>query len=136
MPDASVKESSVPVAAGALDAGRGWLARIAGAFSAGVGAVSGIAPHVLHHVGPIMGAAVLTGAGGTALFGAIGFGLMIPMLLRLRRRFGTWAAPGVALALFAAMFTASTLWIGPAIRGDDGGSPAGQPADHPSHHPA
>jgi hypothetical protein len=59
---------------------------------------------------------------------------MLPMLARLRRRFGTWAAPGAALALFATMFTVSTLWIGPAIRGDDAG-PAGQPTDHSSHHP-
>ena len=114
---------------------RGWLARIGAAFSAAVGVVAGIAPHVLHHVGPIAGAALLVGAGGTALFGAIGFVLMIPMLLRLRRRFGSWAAPGVALALFAAMFTVSTLWIGPAIRGDSRGSSGEQPVDHPSHHP-
>ena len=65
----------------------------------------------------------------------IGFVLTIPMLLRLRRRFGTWAAPGVALALFAVAFAVSTLWIGPAIRGDGGGSSAEQPFDHASHHP-
>jgi hypothetical protein len=99
-----------------------------------VGAVAGAAPHVLHHIGPIAGAALLTGAGGTLLFGAIGFLLMVPMLLRLRRRFGSWAAPVVALALFALMFTVSTLWIGPAIKGDSSSSPAGQPIDHASHH--
>jgi hypothetical protein len=69
------------------------------------------------------------------LFGAIGFVLTIPMLLRLRRRFGNWVAPSVALALFALAFTVSTLWIGPAIRGDDGGSSGAQPVDHSSHHP-
>ena len=113
---------------------RGLLARISAAFSAGVGAVAGIAPHVLHHVGPIAGAALLTGAGGTVVFGAIGFVLTIPMLLRLKSRFGTWVAPGIALAIFAAVFTVSTLWIGPAIRGDGGDSSGGQPADHSSHH--
>lgn len=56
------------------------------------------------------------------------------MLLWLRRRFGTWIAPGIALAIFAVMFTVSTLWIGPAIRGDGGGSNGGQPVDHSSHH--
>ena len=113
---------------------RGWLARIGAAFTAAVGVVAGAAPHVLHHVGPIAGAALLAGTGGTLLFGVIGFVLTIPMLLRLRRRFGTWAAPAVALALFAVAFTVSTLWIGPAIRGGSGGS-AEQPVDHPSHHP-
>jgi len=109
------------------------LGRIGAAFSAGVGAVSGIAPHVLHHAGPIAGAALVTGAGGTLLFGAIGFVLTVPMLLRLKSRFGNWFAPGIALAIFAAVFTVSTLWIGPAIRGD-GGSSADQAGDHSSHH--
>ena len=113
---------------------RGVLARITAALSAAVGTVAGIAPHVLHHVGPIAGAALLTGAGGTVLFGAIGFLLTVPMLLRLKRRFGTWIAPGIALAIFAVMFTISTLWIGPAIRGDDGGDSSAQPVDHSSHH--
>lgn len=113
---------------------RGLLARIGAAFSAGVGTVAGIAPHVLHHIGPIAGTALFTGAGGTALFGAIGFALTIPMLLRLHRRFGTWLAPGVALAIFFVMFTVSTLWIGPAIRGDGGSNSANQPTDHSSHH--
>ncbi len=114
---------------------RGWLARIGAAFSAAVGVVAGVAPHVLHHAGPIAGAALLAGTGGTLLFGTIGFVLTIPMLLRLRRRFDSWAAPGVALALFAVAFAVSTLWIGPAIRGDGGGSSAEQPFDHSSHHP-
>ena len=54
-----------------------------------VGAILGIAPHVLHHVGLLAGTAVLAGAGGTALFGVIGLLASIPMLLRLRRWFGT-----------------------------------------------
>ena len=97
---------------------RGWLSRLTGGISAAIGAVAGVLPHLLHHVGPIAGAAVLTGTAGSALFGLLGFLLMVPMLLRLRRRFGSWLAPAVALALFLLMFTISTLWIGPAIRGD------------------
>lgn len=95
-----------------------WPARAFSALSAAIGTVAGITPHVLHHIGPIAGAAVLTGTGGSVLFGAIGFGLTVPLLLKLKKRFGTWLAPGVALTLFAIMFTISTLWIGPAIRGD------------------
>jgi len=134
MQDARVGDSPEAPGAAIMDVRRGWLARIGAAFSAALGAVAGAAPHVLHHIGPIAGAALLTGLGGTLLFGAIGFVLMIPMLLRLRRRFGSWAAPAVALALFGVMFMASTLWIGPAIRGGNGGGSGGQPIDHASHH--
>ena len=114
---------------------RGVVARIGAATSAAVGAISGVAPHVLHHVGPIAGAALLTGTGGTVLFGFVGFALTVPMLLQLKRRFATWLAPGIALAIFAAVFTVSTLWIGPAIRGEVGGGDSGStPTDHASHH--
>jgi hypothetical protein len=34
------------------------------------GVVTGLAPHVLHHVGPLAGAALLAGAGGKLLFAA------------------------------------------------------------------
>lgn len=135
MQNARADEILTPARAAIVGERRGWLARAGAAFTAAVGVVAGAAPHVLHHVGPIAGAALVAGTGGTLLFGVIGFILTIPMLLRLRRRFGTWAAPGVALALFAVMFTVSTLWIGPAIRGGSGGSSGEQPADHPSHHP-
>jgi hypothetical protein len=74
---------------------------------------------VLHHIAPIAGAAIVTGAAGSVLFGALGLALMVPLLLRLRRHFGTWIAPGITLLLFAGMFTISTVWIGPAIRWDD-----------------
>ena len=99
---------------------RSWFGRLFAALSAVTGVVAGIAPHLLHHVTLIAGTALLTGAGGSVLFGVLGFVVMIPMLLRLRRHFGSWLAPGVALALFVVMFTISTLWIGPAIRGDNG----------------
>lgn len=97
--------------------------RLGSVVTGAIGAVSGVAPHVLHHAGPIAGAALLSGAGGTALFAGIGFAVSVPFLLRLRRRFNNWRAPLVALAVFAAMFTLSALVIGPAIRGDDGPAP-------------
>jgi hypothetical protein len=69
------------------------------------------------------GAAVLSGAAGTLLFGIVGFAAMVPMLLRLRRRFATWWAPAVALVIFVAMFTVSTVVLGPALRADEGDPP-------------
>ena len=101
------------------------------------GGFIGLAPHVLHHVGPLAGAALLAGAGGTALFAAIGFAASIPFLLRVRRRFGTWRAPAIALAIFAVMFSLSSFVVGPAITGGD--DPAlqpgiDQPAGHDDHH--
>lgn len=100
---------------------RRWTGRAVDALSAGIGTVAGITPHVLHHIGPIAGAAILTGTEGSVLFGAIGFALTLPLLMKLKRRFHSWAAPGVALSLFVIMFTVSTLWIGPWIRGEDSG---------------
>lgn len=102
-----------------------------GAISGAVGAIAGLTPHVLHHIGPIAGTALLTGTEGSVLFGTLGFVLTVPLLLRLKRRFGSWLAPGIALALFAVMFTISTVWIGPAIRGDLGQDPA--PVTDPHH---
>lgn len=80
-------------------------------------AVTGITPHVLHHVGPLAGTALVAGAGGQLLFGAVGFVATIPMLLKLRQRFGSWTAPVIALAVFAAVFSFSTFVIGPRISG-------------------
>jgi len=107
-------------------------------------AVMGAAPHVLHHAGPLAGAAMLAGATGKLLFGAVGFVLAIPMLRRLRRRTGSWRVPGGALAVMAVVFAFSSFVIGPALTGDDEraapaktvpGAPAGvSPAEHESHH--
>lgn len=72
------------------------------------GAVSGVAPHVLHHVGPLAGAALLAGATGRVLFFVLGLVVATPMLIRLYRRFGSWTAPTLALALFALTYTVST----------------------------
>ena len=94
-----------------------------------LGATAGLAPHLVHHVALLAGTAVLAGAGGTVLFGLVGLAAMAPMLIRLRRRSGGWRAPGLAVLVFAAMFAASTLVIGPAVRSaiDD------RPAPAPSH---
>lgn len=99
-----------------------------------LGAVGGLAPHVLHHVGPLVGTALVAGAGGTALFGVVGLALSVPMLLRLRRRFRSWWAPGIALAVFTAMFLVSSLVIGPLISGSDRPLIEQGVADHVSHH--
>jgi len=112
--------------------------RLWSALAAAWGAALGVLPHVLHHVGPLAGAALLAGAGGKALFAAIGFVAAIPFLVRLYRRFGTWVAPVTALALFAVMFSVSSFVIGPLITGGDGGTDQPgieQPAGHASHHP-
>jgi len=104
---------------------RGKLAAIWDAVVAVIGAVMGILPHVLHHVGLIAGAALLTGAGGNLLFFALGLVFSIPLLRRLYRKFHTWRAPVIAIAIFAAMFSLSAFVVGPAITGDS--SPANAP---------
>jgi hypothetical protein len=114
---------------------RAWWNTAVGAL----GTLGGLAPHILHHVGPLAGTALVAGAGGTALFGALGFAASIPMLLRLRRRYRSWWAPAIALIIFAAMFALSAFVIGPAISGGDaGGAPADNPApistEHTGHH--
>lgn len=108
-----------PRAAGEEDGRRTVAARLWAAVTGTVGVVSGLAPHVLHHVGPVAGAALIAGVGGTVLFGALGLLLSVPFLLRLHRRSGSWRRPIAALLVFAAMFTLSATVIGPAIRGDD-----------------
>jgi hypothetical protein len=99
-------------------------------------AVLGAAPHILHHVGPLAGAAIFAGAAGTALFGAIGLVAAVPLLLRVHRRTGSWRRPAALLALFAALFAVSTAVVGPAVSGDEKADDAlpAAPADHQEHH--
>lgn len=113
--------------------------RIRTSLAAFGAAALGAAPHVLHHVGPLAGAALLAGVTGKLLFGVLGFLLAVPMLRRLRRRNGSWAVPGGVLALMAIMFTLSTAVVGPALTSSSDESAA--PADnvpsqsaHESHH--
>ncbi len=97
-----------------------------------LGTAMGLAPHLLHHVGLLAGTALLAGVGGTALFGVLGLVAMLPMLVRLRRRFRNWWAPGIAVAVFAAMFAVSTFLIGPALRTDVGPHEPGPVPSTPS----
>ena len=129
-----------PQAAGhpaAIERARAGLAAVGAA-------VLGAAPHVLHHAGPLAGAALLAGVSGKLLFGVLGFVLAIPMLRRLRRRHGSWGVPGAVLALMAVVFAFSTFVIGPALTGSSSdarppansapaGTPSAQP-DHAAHH--
>jgi peptidoglycan/LPS O-acetylase OafA/YrhL len=114
------------------------LQRLWGALVAAWGGLIGLLPHILHHVGPLAGAAILAGATGRALFAVIGFVAAIPFLRRLHRRFATWKAPAIALAIFAAMFSLSSFVIGPAISsaGDESNRPSvEQPGGgHAGHH--
>lgn len=147
MSEAAISSAEQPARQGGLDRARAALAT-AGA------AVLGAAPHVLHHVGPLAGAALLAGATGKLIFGALGFLLAIPLLRRLRRRTGSWAIPGGVLALMAVVFTLSSFVIGPALTGADdepaskrysspsqtqpakpGESARPTPGEHESHHP-
>ena len=118
--------------------GRGRLAALWNAVTAAVGAVMGLLPHLLHHVSIFAGAVLVTGVGGNLLFGALGLLLSVPLLRRLYRRFRTWKAPAVAVAVFAVMFSISAFIIGPAISGTDP-DPAPGPTEqidpeHGEHH--
>lgn len=112
--------------------------RIWAAIAAGWGVLVGLLPHVLHHVGPLAGAAVLAGFAGTALFYALGLLLSVPLLIRLYRRFATLAAPVIAAAVFTGMFAVSSFVIAPRVTGEsENPAPAPgvqQPTGHESHH--
>lgn len=113
-------------------------------ISAAGAALLGLAPHVLHHAGPLAGAALFAGVGGSLLFGVLGFLAAIPFLLRLHRRHQSWRAPALALALMAVVFSLSTFVVGPAITGADQSNPApagqaapgnsAQESAHEAHH--
>lgn len=124
----------------AADEGRGAAATVWSGLTAVVGAVMGLVPHVLHHVGFFAGAALVTGVGGNLAFGALGLLFSVPLLRRLHRRFRTWKAPAAALVVFATMFSLSAFVIGPVISGDDDPAqvpPPGQgvsPEEHVEHH--
>lgn len=95
-----------------------WTAIRDGAGAA-VGSVLAIVPHVMHHIGLLAGAALITGASGNALLYAVGLLFSVPMLRRLHRRFRTPWAPAIAVAIFTGLFSLSAFVIGPAISGSD-----------------
>lgn len=117
--------------------GRGWWSSTV----AGLGTATGLLPHLLHHVSLLAGSALIAGVGGTVAFGALGLLAMVPLLLRLRRRFGSWWPPAIAVAGFMVMFAVSTFVLGPALRGavtgtpDDGPvTPSPTAGPHQQHH--
>lgn len=113
------------------------------AASSAVAAFLGLLPHILHHAGPLAGAALFAGVGGSLLFGALGLIVAIPFLVRMKRRRGSWQRPLATLLLFATVFAVSTFVVGPALTGNDsdgptpGSTPAepqGTPGGHEEHH--
>lgn len=129
------------LAAGEQPPHRGFLAAAWSAVTALVGGIMGLLPHLLHHVGLLGGAVLVTGATGNMLFAVLGLLFSIPLLRRLYRRFGTWKAPALALGVFALMFSLSAFVIGPAIsndnpRQDQDRTPVQTPGpdDHEGHH--
>lgn len=110
----------------------GLLAKSWRWISATFGALLGLLPHLLHHTSLIFGAALVTGAGGNLLFGAVGLLFSVPLLRRLYGRFKTWKAPAIALVIFVAMFSVSAFVIGPAIS-DGLSADTGLPEQTPDH---
>lgn len=104
-------------------------------LSGALGGIVGLAPHVLHHVGPLVGTALVAGAGGTVLFGIVGLVASVPMLIKLHRRFANWWAPAIALGVFTAMFLISSFVVGPLISApDEPATPGVTEVDHDVHH--
>lgn len=124
---------AAPASAPARPAVNGRRRRIGArpALAGVAGAVLGLLPHLVHHIGWFAGAALLAGTGGTALFAAVGLAAMAPVLFRLHRRFRWWG-PGLALTGYAVMFTLSATLIGPALRSVPEGPAPAAPA-HPEH---
>jgi hypothetical protein len=118
-PTASTRNTASRPVAAAPKAPRTLRRQLGAVISSAVAALLGILPHVLHHAGPLAGAALVAGTGGTLLFGAVGLFASIPFLLRVHRRCGNWSTPGALLAVFAVVFAVSTLVIGPAITGEN-----------------
>ena len=114
---------------------RRWLHTVWNATTGLVGGVVGLAPHVLHHIGLLAGTALVAGSGGTALFAVVGVVASVPLLLRLRRRFGNWRVPALALWVSTVLFLLSAFVIGPAISGQaDNPSPVVPSTYHVGHH--
>lgn len=128
------------VAAAATDMHGRLGTRVWAGAVAAWGIVTGVAPHVLHHVGPLAGAALLAGAAGKAVFFVLGLVLSIPILRRLYRRFETLVAPAVAVVAFAFVFTFSNLVVAPLLTGSEkqpttpGIEQPATPSGHAGHH--
>jgi hypothetical protein len=119
------------------------LGRLRVLLSGAVAALLGAAPHVLHHAGPLAGAALLGGVMGSLLFGALGLVAAIPFLLRIRRRTGGWRIPVALLVAFAVVFAVSTAITRSAVGGGEESNrpaapstlpPGVSPSEHEAHH--
>lgn len=99
-----------------------------------VGAVAGLAPHLLHHVGLLAGTALVAGSGGTLLFAVLGLVASVPTLRWLHRRFRTWWAPAVGLCVFAGLFAVSAFVVGPEISGPSEPPAVGEQHDGTHEH--
>lgn len=102
-------------------------------------AVMGVLPHVLHHVGPLAGAAIVAGTTGTVVFGLAAFAFTVPLLLRVRKHRGNWRLPAILLAVFVSVWLVSTFAVGPWIRDqlvDDKPVATQQEPEHDEHHDA
>jgi Kef-type K+ transport system membrane component KefB len=96
---------------------------------------------VLHHAGPLAGAALFAGLGGSLIFFALGLLVSIPFLRRLHRRYAGWRAPALAIVAFTVVFAFSALVVSPRITAGDGGgsakpTPSSAPSssEHKAHH--
>lgn len=125
--------TSATTAAAGTPAAPRVLDRLRAGLLAVWAAVTGAAPHVLHHVGPLAGSALVAGVGGRLVFGVAGFVATIPTLRRLRRRTGSWRAPALALAAFVVVFAVSALVVGPALTSDPAPAPSPAVVDHHGH---
>lgn len=139
LPEPNIEEaSSAPVTVSVGERLRaGWAG-----VRAALGALLGLAPHVLHHVGIVAGTALLAGVWGNLALYVVGLILSIPMLRRLHRRFGSIAAPITGAGVFTVMFLISAFVLGPAINPAPEGSVApttsqspGAGSSHEGHHP-
>ena len=98
------------------------------------GSILGLAPHVLHHIGLLAGTAIVAGTAGNVLFFVVGLILSVPLLRRLYRRFGSWVAPALGVAVFTGMFVLSAFVLGPTLFGGSSPeTPAQTPAPSQSH---
>ena len=59
----------LPVAASTERSPHPWLRSLWNTVTGAVGVITGLAPHVLHHIGLLAGTALVAGGGGTLLFG-------------------------------------------------------------------
>ena len=111
--------------------------RLSAAIGSAWTAVMGVLPHVLHHVGPLAGAAIVAGTTGTVVFGLAAFAFTVPLLLRVRKHRGNWRLPAILLTVFVSVWLISTFALGPWIRDqlvDDKPAATQQEPEHEEHH--